>query len=67
MKNIELQKIYRLPQVEDLCGLSRATIYRQIRAGAFPRPVKIGRRAVGWKGDSLSAWQDGLKDGGRRR
>lgn len=27
---------------------SHATIYNQIRDGLFPRPVRIGTRAVGW-------------------
>ena len=29
--------------------LSKATIYRMIKAGTFPRPIKIAQRAVGWR------------------
>lgn len=31
-----------LPEVERMTRMSRATIYRQIKAGAFPRAVELG-------------------------
>ena len=34
------------PEVERLCRLSRSTIYKTIRDGTFPAPVKISARAV---------------------
>lgn len=40
--------INRLPEVKHRTGLSRSTIYRQIKAGEFPAPVPLGQRAVGW-------------------
>ena len=36
--------------------LSRPTIYRLIRSGAFPRPVKIGLQRVAWLEADLQAW-----------
>jgi predicted DNA-binding transcriptional regulator AlpA len=35
-------KLLRLPAVVDRVGLSRATIYREIKKGNFPRPLVIG-------------------------
>ena len=52
-----VKKIYRLPEVMSLTGLSRSSIYLRISVQEFPKPIKIGRRAVGWSEDSLIAWQ----------
>ena len=41
-------KILRRPAVEQVTGKSRSMIYADMAAGTFPRPVSIGKRAVGW-------------------
>ena len=46
--------------VEKQAGISRATIYRMIKAGKFPRPVSIGTGAVRWKQSDVTAWQKSL-------
>jgi prophage regulatory protein len=43
-----MSQIIRRPEVERRTGKSKAAIYAQMKAGAFPRAVKIGSRAVGW-------------------
>ncbi len=40
--------IIRLPSVMVRTGLARSSIYHKISVGEFPRPVKLGPRAVGW-------------------
>ena len=50
------QKIHRRPEVERLTGLSRSTIYAMISDGTFPRPVRLGKRAVGWRESDIAAW-----------
>ena len=40
--------IQRLPSVKADSGLSRSTIYLLISRGLWPRPVRLGARAVGW-------------------
>ena len=41
--------LMRLPEVMAVTGYSRASIYRLIQQGRFPRPVKLtGGRASGW-------------------
>jgi prophage regulatory protein len=40
--------ILRRKQVEARTGLSRSTIYQRVADGTFPKPVKLGARAVGW-------------------
>lgn len=52
-----IKKIYRLPEVMDMTGLSRSSIYLRVSTDEFPKPVKIGRRAIGWPEESIIAWQ----------
>ena len=49
-------RILRLPEVMARVGLSRASVYLYIGKGLFPRPVAIGRRAVGWLESEIDAW-----------
>lgn len=52
-----IKKIYRLPDVMNMTGLSRSSIYLRVATEEFPKPIKIGRRAIGWPEDSIIAWQ----------
>ena len=52
-----IKKIYRLPDVIYMTGLSRSSIYLRVSTDEFPKPVKIGRRAIGWPEESIIAWQ----------
>jgi prophage regulatory protein len=48
--------IQRLTVVKVRTGLSRSTIYLRIAQGRFPRPVRLGKRAVGWLESDISTW-----------
>lgn len=52
------QNILRRRQVEVRTGLSRSTIYERIKAGAFPRPIHLGPKSVGWLEAEVNAWLD---------
>ena len=43
-------------EVEKWLGVSRSWIYAEMRAGRFPEPVKIGKRAVRWRVSYLEEW-----------
>lgn len=49
-------KHLRRPAVEDLTGLSRSTLYDMMDRNEFPRPVRIGRRAVAWPESKIIEW-----------
>ena len=49
-------RILRLPQVLERVALSRSTVWRLIKANRFPRPRKIGVRAVGWIESEIDDW-----------
>ncbi len=49
-------RILRRKQVEARIGLSRSTIYGGINAGTFPKPINLGRQAVGWIEAEIDQW-----------
>ncbi|HSL82885.1 MAG TPA: AlpA family transcriptional regulator [Thermoanaerobaculia bacterium] len=51
-------RMVRRPEVEEVTGLSRATLYRLIGEGLFPSPVKLGPNSVGWKESAILEWLD---------
>ena len=44
----EHDRLLTLHEVQDKCRLSRSTIYRLMREGRFPLPIRVGPRAVRW-------------------
>ncbi len=49
-------RFLRLSEVRGRVPYSRATIYRLITAGQFPRPYCLGARAVAWLESEVDAW-----------
>lgn len=53
-----LDPIIRLPQVVEITGLSRSSIYRMAASGEFPQPLKLGKRSSGWRSSTITEWLD---------
>ena len=51
--------ILRLPAVKARTGLGRSSIYSYIERGDFPKPVRLGERAVGWVESQIDGWVEG--------
>lgn len=51
----------RRRDVEARTGLSRSTLYAMMAQGTFPRPVRLGERAVGWPESEIAAWLEARK------
>lgn len=49
-------RFIRLPEVRHRVGYSRATIYRKINEGTFPKPCELGGRAVAWVEEEIDGW-----------
>lgn len=45
--------ILRRGQVEQEVGLKRSTIYQRMQEGTFPRAIRLGERAVGWRASDI--------------
>jgi prophage regulatory protein len=46
----------RFPAVRDRTGLSRTTVWRLERLGAFPRHRRISANAVAWLEEEIVGW-----------
>ena len=54
--DMEYPQLLRLDEVTRLCGVSKSFVYREMAAGRFPRPLRVGRRAARWKLSEILAW-----------
>ena len=59
-----MTELERLPSVLSRTTLSRSHLYALMKEGRFPRPVKLGRRAVGWRVEDVEAWITARPQGG---
>lgn len=56
MADLSNLTILRRREVECIIKLSRSTIYNLMAKGEFPKPIKLGVRAVGWLESDISDW-----------
>lgn len=49
--------ILRRKDVEKATGLPRSSIYELMDRNAFPRPIKLSAKRVGWLSTEIEAWQ----------
>jgi predicted DNA-binding transcriptional regulator AlpA len=54
--NPENLRFLRAREVVARTGLSKATLWRMQRAGAFPRPHRLSPHRVGWLETEVAAW-----------
>ncbi len=52
-------QVLRLPEVQTLTGLSRSSIYVFVRRGDFPKPFRLGRKAIGFLRVEVEGWVAG--------
>ncbi len=50
------EKLVRLPRLLERVPFCRSQLYALIAKGKFPKPVKIGERAVAWRSTEIDAW-----------
>lgn len=52
-------RILRLPQVIEMTGRCRSSIFQEVRDGTFPAPIRLSRSprgAVGWLDKEIFVW-----------
>jgi prophage regulatory protein len=52
-------RLLRLPAVQERVGMGRTAVYEMIKAGKFPRPVKVGT-ASAWIDVEVTRWIEQL-------
>ena len=50
------RRLLRFPAIRERTGLSRSTIWRLERRGAFPRHRRISANAVAWLEEEVELW-----------
>ena len=56
---MEHAKLIRVKPLLENLGISKATLYRYVTCGFFPKPVKLGvgsKAAVAWVTSEVDAW-----------
>lgn len=56
-------RLLRRPEVQQLTGKSCSGIYKDMENSLFPRPVRIGARAVAWRESDIQKWIDQCEEG----
>jgi len=46
----------RIRQVCEMTGMSRASVYRKMADGTFPKSFKIGESMSAWRVATIEAW-----------
>lgn len=54
----KLDRFMRERDVLEATSLSRTTLWRVMKNGQFPRPVRISPGRVGWRESAIIAWQE---------
>ena len=52
-------RMIRRGEVETRVGLSTTSLYRLMRAGKFPRPIRVGPKAVRWSENAIENYLAG--------
>lgn len=42
--------------IPDIVPFSSATLWRKVKAGSFPSPVKLSQRITAWRVEDIRAW-----------
>jgi prophage regulatory protein len=50
--------LLRMRAVCQSTGLSRSQLYRRLRAGEFPQPVRLSKQAIAWASNEIQDWID---------
>ena len=59
-----MERMLRIKDVIKITAMSNSTIYELIKSNDFPRPKRIGKRAVGWLENDIQAWLDSRPQAG---
>lgn len=50
------EQILRKPEVMSLIRMKNTWLYEAIKSGDFPAPIRLGKRAVGWRRSDIDEW-----------
>jgi len=51
-----VNNIHKRPLAPVLLPFSAATLWRRVRDGSFPAPLRLGKRITAWRVGDVRAW-----------
>jgi len=54
-------KGFRQKSLIEKLGFSAPTLWRKVKAGTFPKPVKLGQNMTAWRCEEVQAWMEAQK------
>lgn len=54
-------RLLKLKEVQHLSAMGKSSIYRNIAAGIFPKPVALGSGSVRWRESTILQWMANLE------
>ncbi len=49
-------QFYRLPHLKQRLGVSGSSIWAWVKAGSFPKPIKLSANCTAWDAASIERW-----------
>lgn len=49
-------QFYRLPQLKTRLNVSGSSIWAWVKAGKFPKPIKLSENTTAWSAADVDAW-----------
>ena len=46
----------RLATILPVLGFSATTLWRRVKRGTFPQPIKLSERVTAWRAEDVHAW-----------
>ena len=56
IRESQLVQSYKRPGTPAPLPFSAPTLWRKVKAGTFPKPVKLSERVTGWNVGAVRAW-----------
>jgi predicted DNA-binding transcriptional regulator AlpA len=63
MESNKLSGFIRQKHLLPLLGFSAPTLWRKVKNGTFPKPIKLGENITAWLLDDVSEWIEVKKNG----
>jgi len=51
-----IAQFYRLPQLKACLNVSGSSIWSWVKAGKFPKPIKLSENCTAWNAADVEAW-----------
>lgn len=61
--NIPATGYVRAPALLAVVPVSASTLWRRVKAGTFPKPVKLSERVTAWRAEDVRAWIEATAKG----